>query len=114
MSNLSRELRAAAADLWNIGDRIGASSAHTHALIVEAAEAEHRRKVSGAVLVDIDDCFVVYGEDLVDEVIFADLDEHNDCTDPGGHVWLADRGEVCCIHCKVLAMPVKASREAAE
>jgi hypothetical protein len=111
VSNLARELRAVAADLWNIGDALGASAAHSRALMLEASENPSRRE---AVLVDLDDCFVVYGEDLVDEVIFADLDEHNDCTDPGSHVWLADRGEVRCVHCKVLAMPVKASREEAE
>jgi hypothetical protein len=35
-----------------------------------------------------------------DDEIYSDLDEHNDCTDPGGHAWLADNGIVWCIHCR--------------
>jgi hypothetical protein len=60
----------------------------------------------------VDDCTEVYGEPIDDASIFAHLDEFNDCIDPGGHVWLAENGDVRCVHCGVPAMPMKASREA--
>jgi hypothetical protein len=62
--------------------------------------------------IDLDDCCLVYGDPIDDETFFAELDEFNDCIDTGGHVWLALNNDVHCIHCGVLAMPMKASREA--
>jgi hypothetical protein len=40
--------------------------------------------------IDLDDCFEVYD----DAAIFAHLDAFNDCIDAGGHVWLAENGDV--------------------
>jgi hypothetical protein len=60
----------------------------------------------------IDDCTEMYGGPVDEAGILAELDEFNDCTDPGGHVWLAQGGEVRCIHCPAVAMPVYATREA--
>lgn len=45
--------------------------------------------------IDIDDCKEVYG----DREIFDTLDDDNDCTDAGGHVYLGQCGEVRCIYC---------------
>lgn len=61
---------------------------------------------------DIEDCTEVCGDDVSLDLILEDLDMNNKCTDPGGHVWLAENGGARCIYCKTDAMPVKASREA--
>jgi hypothetical protein len=109
MSALARELRELAAIYFHDADkqanpdrhRLLASAWHTMALKLEA----------GVGLESVDDCTEVYGAPIDDATIFAHLDEFNDCADAGGHVWLAENGDVRCIHCGVPAMPGKASRE---
>jgi hypothetical protein len=117
-SMLARELRAVAQDLLTIGATIPASFAHAHALMLEAGQGDASLLSPYIVgqreplLIDLDDCPAVYGDEMVDEMIFTDLDEHNDCSNAGGHLWLAKDGDVRCVHCPAVAMPVKASREA--
>lgn len=109
MSALASELRHFASILWRDADnqadpeeaRRIASAWHAQALILECAPID-----------SIDDCTEVYGEPVDDETILTDLDRNNTCTDPGGHVWLASGGDVRCLHCPAVAMPVYASREA--
>ena len=51
---------------------------------------------------------------MVDEAgILAQLDESNSCSDPGDHLWLTNMndGETRCVHRKMPAMPVYATRE---
>lgn len=109
MSHLARELRALAAVYWRDADK--QSDPDAHRLLASAWHEQALKLEAGVGLDCVDDCTEVHGDVIDDEVILADLDAHNDCSNPGGHVWLADRGEVRCIHCKAPAMPVKASRE---
>jgi hypothetical protein len=44
--------------------------------------------------IDIDDCLEVYGAPIDDATIFAELNLNNDCIDAGGHLWLAQGGDV--------------------
>jgi hypothetical protein len=44
--------------------------------------------------IDIDDCLDVWGAPIDDATIFAELDLNNDCIDAGGHLWLAQGGDV--------------------
>lgn len=84
------------------GHRLLASAWHEQALRIEA----------GVGVDSIDDCTEVYGDPVDDETILTGLDLDNTCADAGGHVWLAKDGDVRCIHCPAVAMPVYASREA--
>lgn len=118
MSALARELRDLAATYWRDADklpdpeahRMQASAWHAAALMLEAGAIDA-----------VDDCTDVYADDDVDlDAILTDLDLNNDCSDAGGHVWLASSrrwfwcGEhnVRCIHCGKPGMPVKGTREA--
>lgn len=48
---------------------------------------------------DIDDCHEVYGDRWDDDVLDELLARYNDCTDPGGHIFVAEGGECHCMHC---------------
>lgn len=62
----------------------------------------------------LDDCDLVYGDDIDLFAIIDRLETSNTCTDPRDHLWLTDRatGETHCVHCGVPAMPIHASRPA--
>ena len=61
---------------------------------------------------DFEDATLAYGDEIDLTTIFDLLDLDNDCTDAGGHVWLAQGGDVKCVHCSMPAMPVYRTREA--
>lgn len=56
---------------------------------------------------DIDGCSYVYAEATSDREIFDFLDEHNDCSDAGGHVYLIQNGTCQCVHCPDRGFPWK-------
>jgi hypothetical protein len=111
MSALAAELRSLAAIYWREADHVADPDAHR--LLASAWHEQALRIEAGVGIIDsIDDCTEVYADPADDETILTELDLNNDCSDPGGHVWLAKDGEVRCIHCDRPAMPVYASREA--